>query len=296
MTRLVVSGYACLDHVLTLAGKPCAGRTTLVRERPLDAWPRAGGCVWFVARAAMARGAKVQPLSWVGDDALGAQWLAQLRSAGLDTEGVEQRANQRTALSVLAYQDDGGCACLFDPGSSFGAELGSAQRALLAQADWACVTVGPPRATEQLLQALPPQTQLVWAVKADAASVSPTLARALAARAMLICHSRDEAGFVELAMQGLARQPWRVETRGVEGVVLHGSDGSMALPCKAVDAPDPTGAGDCLVGGLLAALMANPVDLRAAVQAGMASVQQMLMNRMQFVQSPLQSMLGQEET
>ena len=87
-----------------------------------------------------------------------------------------------------------------------------------------------------------------------------------------------------------------METRGVEGVVLHGSDGSMALPCKAVDAPDPTGAGDCLVGGLLAALMANPVDLRAAVQAGMASVQQMLMNRMQFAQSPLQSMIGQEET
>ena len=144
------------------------------------------------------------PVSWIGDDAEGVAYRNGLEALGVRTDGIAVSPG-RTPICVLAYQPDGRCHCLYDPGLTASAELNERQRILVDGAEAICVTVGPTQATWETLRLARPGVALAWAVKADPRAVPPDLAAALAARADVVVFSR--------ARPSSPRKPSRPRTR-----------------------------------------------------------------------------------
>ena len=191
---IVVTGYASLDYAVRLDSAPEPDRTATILSRAAE-WPRLGGSPAYVAAALVVGGARdAAPISWVGDDAEGARYRDGVEAFGVRTDGIRVRPG-RTPICILAYQPDGRCHCLYDPGLTAEADLDEGQRALIAAAEAICVTVGPTKATWEALRLARPDAMLVWAVKADPRAVPPDLAAALAARADIVVFSQGEAGF-----------------------------------------------------------------------------------------------------
>ncbi|MDE2457092.1 MAG: hypothetical protein KGL43_26165 [Burkholderiales bacterium] len=279
MTEVAITGFASLDHVLALHGSPTPDATTIAR---CGAWPRLGGSPSYVALAlGSGDGLRAIPVSWIGDDAAGADYLAAMHGAGLAVEGIERIAGGATPKTVMAYTPDGDCYCLHDPGCSTDARLSEAQRAVVARADWVCVTIGPAQAGADVLRSMRPDAHLVWVVKNDAASLQPALMRALAERARVISHSAQEAAFVEGVLGEVPRRDdcLVVQTLGARGAVASWRGHGHAVSTQILDCRDPTGAGDSFVGGLVAALVRRPDDVAAALGAGIAAAYRLLESR-----------------
>jgi ribokinase len=267
---IVVIGYASLDYAVRLDRAPRADATATILSRAAE-WPRLGGSPAYVAAALVKAGVRgAVAISWVADDADGLRYRDGLARVGLSTEGVATRAG-RTPVCILAYQPDGACHCLYDPGLAEPLDLDERQRALLEAADWVCLTVGPEQATRHALAAARPEARVVWAVKADARAVPPDLAAAIAARADIVAFSRGEAEFVAKA-RGLAgvspRSQLLIETRGRAGVAIVSNSREEIFPADPLEADDATGAGDSFLGGFLAASIMNGAPPSDAVKAG----------------------------
>ncbi len=281
MTRVAVTGYASMDYAVRLDGPPLADRTVRIVQRSSDGWPRLGGSPSYVARALAGAGVKdAVPISWVGGDADGDHYIALLATAGLSTTGID-RAPGRTPISILAYQPDGGCACLFDKGLDDEPVLSPRQSELVASAGWVCLTVGPPAVSRAVLDVIGPEVRLVWAVKGDPKALTPELATAIAGRADVITYSQRERSFLEPILAAAGKRIGRilVETRGAEGAVVTSGKMNAEIACEPVTSSDTTGAGDTFVGGLIASLMRDSADPRRAVQAAMTSVTRLLVSR-----------------
>jgi ribokinase len=278
MTRFAIAGYASLDYIVNLDGALSADRTTLIRARP--DWGALGGSPSYVGRAMAAEGVSdVALISWVGADAEGDHYRALLRQARLDAEGVESRPGP-TPVAILAYQPDGGCVCMYDPGRGKGADISAAQRAIVAVADWVCVTVGPPAATRSILAAARPDARVVWAVKNDPGSMPADVVAALAARADVISCSRGEAAYVGEALSAApARARLLIETLGADGARASWQGGEATVGVERVDGANATGAGDSFIGGLIVGLAGNFEDPAAAMRRGAEAARRMLLER-----------------
>jgi ribokinase len=279
--RIVVTGYASLDFAVRLDRPPRADATATIVSRPRQ-WPRLGGSPAYVAAALIASGLEdVAPVSWVGDDADGVRYREALARAGVRSDGVSVRPG-RTPVCILAYQPDGGCHCLYDPGLVDPPELDETQRALIVAANCLCVTVGPAQATRDALSLARPDATVVWAVKADPRAVPPDLAVALMERADIVVFSRGEAAFVAeaFARTPSSRRPGvRVETLGRDGVAIMQARTRELFPVAPVETEDSTGAGDTFLGGFLGALIVGGESPREAVQAGIESARRLLASR-----------------
>jgi ribokinase len=278
---IVVTGYASLDYAVRLDSPPQPDRTATILARAAE-WPRLGGSPAYVTAALVAGGAlDAAPVSWVGDDAEGARYRNGLEALGVRTVGISVRPG-RTPICILAYQPDGRCHCLYDPGPTALSALDHRQRALLAEAEAICVTVGPTKATWDALRFAPLEATLVWAVKADPRAVPPDLAAALAARADIVVFSHNEGEFAAEAFAA-AEEPARgrisVETRGRNGVALMQNGAASVFPIDPVEVEDSTGAGDTFIGGFLAVWMKTR-DPEEAVRAGVGAARALLMSRM----------------
>ena len=276
--RVAVVGYASLDYVVRLDSAPAPDRTSTILSRAAQ-WPRLGGSPAYVAEALVAgAGAEAIPISWVGDDREGERYRASLAERGVSVSGVGVRPG-RTPICILAYEPDGGCHCLYDPGLRAAAELDEGQRALIAAAEAVCITVGPARATREALALAQASSPVAWVVKADPRAVPADLAAALAARADAIIFSQGETEFVDLAGgQAPARPCVRIETRGAREVAIRQNGGIHVVPVEAVETDDPTGAGDTFAGGFLAAWLSG-ADPHVAAKAGAATARAMLAGR-----------------
>jgi ribokinase len=193
-----------------------------------------------------------------------------LRLRGVETEGVRARLG-RTPICVLAYQPDGGCVCLYDPGLDPAPTLDDDQRALICAADVLCLTVGPTQATREALALARPEAKVVWAVKADPRATPPDLAAALIARADIVAYSRGEVGFVAAA-GATRRDAVRIETLGAEGVALFHAGAETRVAAEPISCEDATGAGDTWLGGFLAAYCVRNETLVASARSGGESV------------------------
>lgn len=280
---IAIIGYASLDHVAMLDSVPRPGRTSTILARPDRAWPRLGGSPAYVAGALAASGvANARPVSWIGDDDAGDAYLRQLRDGGVLIDAVARVPGARTPIAILAYDPDGGCCCLYDPGIPKDLTLTPAQREVIEAADWLCVTIGPTRATHAALDALRPDAKLAWVVKDDPRALPLDLAARLAARSDLICHSRAERGILKFALAtapGTRADCILIETLGGEGAVATCGGRSVTVPTSAFETPDPTGAGDTFAGGVIAALAKGEADLFVAVEAGHRAAAALLRGR-----------------
>lgn len=281
--RIVITGYASLDHVAMLDGSPRAGRTTTILDRPTQAWPRLGGSPAYMAAALTASGiASVAPLSWIGDDEQGETYRSQLAARAIAAGGIEIVQGARTPIAVLAYEPDGGCICLYHPGTPASQSLSARQRSMIKTAEWACVTIGPQAANEQVLTSLGAQTNLAWVVKNDPRAMPLDLAARYTERADLICHSAAEAGFLVDAMSaaGVSRPGQIViETHGRTGAEFRRDGKAVFVPAEPIQVNDPTGAGDTFAGGVLAALVRGETDPVEIVGCGHRAARAMLETR-----------------
>lgn len=271
MTKIAITGYASLDHVAILNGTPEAGRTTTILRRPSDAWPRLGGSPAYVAAALVVSGVPdAFPICWVGEDAEGADYRMRLTRSRIPDAGVTASAGLRTPVAVLAYEPDGGCICLYDPGSMEDLNFSERQRDLLSTSDWTCITIGPKLATETALRTVGQKTRLAWVVKHDPRAMPISLATRIAERCDLIITSKAERAFLDEAMAtATALRPGLIviETQGGSGALLRRDGKETFVDTPIIDVSDPTGAGDTFAGGVLAALVkgeCNPAEILMA--------------------------------
>jgi ribokinase len=274
--RIVVTGYASMDYAVRLDQPAAPDRTATILSRPRE-WPRLGGSPAYVCSALAAAGVRgASPVSWIGDDAQGVRYREELRLRGVATEGLRARPG-RTPVCILAYQPDGGCVCLYDPGLDPPIALDDGQRELILAADALCLTVGPAEATREALALVRADAKVVWAVKADSRATPPELAAALAWRADVIVHSRGEAGFVAQAVPRV--EAIRIETRGADGVAIFEGGEERHVAVEPLGVEDTTGAGDSWLGGFLAAYLVRGASLTEAARAGVESVRALLAGR-----------------
>jgi ribokinase len=279
----VVTGYASLDHVIVLDGEVRPGRTTTIVDRSVRSWPRLGGGPAYVALAVHAAtpGAAV-PLTFVGEDALGDGYRRELEAKGLSAAGTVSVRGARTPIAVLAYDQAGDCACLYDPGLPSGVDLDQGQRHLLAAADWICVTIGPPAVTDSVLGLIRDDQKLAWVVKNDPKAITPQQSAALYRRADLVFCNAAERLMLDEAQAGDVRpRPGRIviETQGRRGAIFHRGGESRLVPAEPVEVTDPTGAGDTFAGGVIAAILKGETDLEAIGRAGHAAARALLLER-----------------
>jgi len=284
VTRIAITGYASLDHVAVLNGTPRAGRTTTILRRPDDAWPRLGGSPAYVAAALVASGVPdAFPICWVGEDAEGADYRMRLAGEKIPEAGVVASSRLRTPVAILAYEPDGGCICLYDPGSIEDLNFSERQHDLLSTSDWTCITIGPRLATETALMTVGHKARLAWVVKHDPRSMPISLAARIAERSDLIITSKAERAFLDEAMaKASTSRPGLIviETQGGSGALLKRDGKETFVETSIIDVSDPTGAGDTFAGGVLAALVKGESDPAEILTAGHRAAAVLLSTRL----------------
>jgi ribokinase len=283
MTKIVVIGYASIDHVVQLNGPPAPNRTTIIASRPAKSWPQLGGSPPYIVGAMLRAGFKSAVIiTWVGKDEQGSWYIQAMDEAGLPTEGVARTLPGRSPVCIMAYDPTGASYCLYEAANSRGITLDAGQLEVIRSADWICLCAQPHTASRSALARLKPNQKLIWAVKGDPDAFPPDLRRDLAARADLIVHSRGERPFVEPALgEAGPGRPGRiiVETRGPEGAQITIGGKTTFVPTEKIAVADPTGAGDTFLGGLIASLIQKPDDPVAAIHAGETAARTMLTER-----------------
>ena len=283
MSRIAITGYASLDHVIVLDGDIRPGRTTTILSRPVRSWPRLGGGPAYVALAVHAGhpGAAI-PVSWIGGDELGENYVRQLADRGISGAGLAIVGGGRTPVSVLAYDQAGDCACLYDPGLPDDIGLDAAQRHLIEGSDWVGITIGPLAVTDQVLGLLRDDQKLAWVVKNDPKAITPQQSAALYERADLVfCNGRERAFLEEARAAGRNPRAGQVivETQGSRGALFLRGEESRFVAAEPVEVADPTGAGDTFAGGVIAAIMKGETDLDVIGRAGNAAARALLIDR-----------------
>lgn len=286
---LVVSGYASVDFALQLAPFQGVDATTQIRSRA-DEWPRFGG-IAHVTRAAAKCAAEdltVAALSWVGADESGSAWTASVVAGGADARGVA-RLGTRSPNAYLLYPEGDGTICLFDPGDCHSEGLTPEQRDLLREATTVVITIGPERATRELLDEISDDCTVMWVLKQDPDSLPDDLAQRLAARASVITLSEGEGSYLAGIAATAAAGTSIVVTRGAAGSELRlvTPDATLetigSVPAQPVRGVDTTGAGDTFSGTLAARIAAStqrdPATLLAHITAASAATAQMLASR-----------------
>jgi ribokinase len=270
---IVVFGSINIDLLFSLPVLPQAGETVLgdsYRTAP-------GGKGANQAVAAARDGARVAIYGRVGRDAFGRMARESLASAGIDTS------------SVVEGDAPTGCAavCVDGEGRNLIAVASGANRDLRATD----VPDGVLTADTTLVLQMeaPPEEVAILAKRAKARgarvilNLAPALtlpAEAFAAIDVLIANEGEAATLAAGDPPELARRlatqfdNFVVVTLGGSGVVAAGLDEAWAVDALAVRPVDTTGAGDCFIGVLAAALdrgAALPNALhRASVAAGLA--------------------------
>lgn len=238
-------------------------------------------------------GVPVRLLGMVGQDAFGDQLLARLHGAGVDTRGI-MRSAAPTAATVALVNTDGNRLFLHRPGSS-----GEAFRAPVeftpglvdgvSHYHLANVFALPsmrPHAAETLRRArsaaLTTSLDAGWDARGrwledlgpclphvDILFVNESEARMLS--------GLDGVAQAAAALQRLGAQVVVVKL-GAAGCAVYSASGEFHVPGFEVAAVDTTGAGDCFVGGYIAAVcrdLPHEEAARFANAAGALSVQKL---------------------
>lgn len=273
MSSLCVTGYASLDYVLNLAS-PISSDQTSQATRVSDAWPRLGGCPTYISIAASQNDAVATPITWVGIDQQGQQFLAALAQTNACTDGVAIVAEASSPTAVMLYQPDGSCACVYDPGLAGQETLTTAQEDIIASASHLCISVGPPHLIAPTLALRTSSSRLYWAVKNDPTCFTPEICEDLCENADVIFCSASERDMIG------ATSAIVVQTLGTKGVQIEENGTCITLPVTALETHDTTGAGDSFAGGYIAAEIAGLSTAQEAAQVGIDTVSRLLRNRL----------------
>lgn len=263
---IAVVGYASVDRTLHLDRLPAPGVTARVLSAALDGSLRPGGIGHTVVALAAGIDDEIVPVCAVGDDEPGGAFSAALAEAGCRIDGIVALPG-RSPTAKLLHDQDGGTACLFDPGVEW-TGLSTRQRDLVTTADAVVVMIGPPAVMRDTVTAAPSEARLAWVVKNDPAALLPDVVAGLGERADIIFHNVAESPVVE-RLTGDTPILVRTDGAGPVTVMSYGSARSYAIE-RLSTMDNPTGAGDAFAGGYLAAWLGSS-DEAACVAAGAAA-------------------------
>jgi ribokinase len=281
---VLVVGSVNVDLVVHAERLPARGET--VAGGRLE---RAGGGKGANQAVAAARaGAAVALVGAVGDDDLGADALAALRSEGVDVAAVRRIAGVATGVALIVVDGAGDNQIAVASGANHEVSGDDVRAAVAAALRGGGHDLRPARRPGCVLTGLELLGGPVLAaarIAADAGCplvVNPAPARPLEPALLelrpILTPNRHEA--VELTGEdgpeaaGLALAARTgapvVVTLGEHGALVVDGDGPARVPAPAVRAVDTTGAGDAF-NGALAAELARGRELRAAVEEAVAA-------------------------
>ena len=275
----VAYGYATQDYVLEMAEKFHGTGTKKIEQIPVSGWPRSGGAAIYASRQLVLAGIDAAPITWVGSDEAGMEYLSECNRLAITIDGVEKVAS-KSALCLLIYQPDGTYGCLFDPGPQGKEVLTKKQQDLIRCADLVVIAIGPPARTLQVLELIRPNATVAWIAKDDAEHYSPEVRGRCATRANFIFCNAGERVFVdEASRRPTVRRQVVFETRGSAGVLVDTGDSQFILDTMHIETSDTTGAGDTFAGATMAAILRGEKDLEAAAKSGIVAASKLLVER-----------------
>lgn len=249
-------GSANVDIVARAPHHPATGETVL--GTTLSFVPGGKGANQAVAASRL--GAPVELVARVGSDTF-ADWLLQfLANERVGTAGVARHPNAATGTAVVVVDGDGDNTVVVVPGANHA----------LTEADVADVAVGD---GDVMLAQFELRLEVVHAALARGAAagawtiLNPAPPQAVSDELLLtlpdvLVVNRGELSFfagttdVEAGLRALRRRSEQmvVATLGADGVAALIDDELLRVPGHHVSVVDTTGAGDCFVGALAAAL------------------------------------------
>jgi ribokinase len=267
---IVVFGSVNVDLIFDVPSLPAAGETVLA-----PAYIQAfGGKGANQAVAAARDGANVVFAGCVGSDALGAEVRSALKAEGIDVSALA-KVDGPTGLASIAV----------DPNGANQIVVGSAANAF-ARADLVSDETLATASMVVLQMEVPPAETAAVIEKAKAAGLRVLLNLAPAGALpedtlrdvdTLVVNEVESAALASRfgvdGAAGLAERLGRtvIETRGADGIFAYARGRGMHVPAMTVEVKDTTGAGDCFV-GVLAAALDKGENLEAAIErAGAAA-------------------------
>ncbi|MBN9104400.1 MAG: carbohydrate kinase family protein [Propionibacteriaceae bacterium] len=277
MARIVGLGTLAMDVLVGVDRLPGRDGFAVVTSRAF----LPGGSGTNVICQAARLGADCAFLGKVGDDALGAQILASLRSEGVDVSGMRTLAGGTSLSTTVVVDAAGDRFILLDLGDAFAAftadevDLAAIEAADvfytdLAPRDAALAGVHAARRAGvpvvfgletglDTMRGLGVTTEDILDVAADAVIFLPC--REGLADLAGSDDLEDGLRFLESRCHGVA-----VVTLGGDGVVAVAGGERIRIPGTPVAAVDTTGAGDAFAGALLASCYVDGLDLPDALR------------------------------
>lgn len=268
--RVMVVGSVNIDTTTVVDHLPRPGETIVARERHVGL----GGKGANQALAAGAAGASVRLVATIGTDLAGASARARLAARGIDVRSVALVDAPTGEASIVVDASTGENMIVVEPGAN--AQLHVAVAAM--EPSRGAVVVTQLEARPDLVAEIVERARSVGASSlVNAAPALSPVDSLLGADVVVV----NELELTELVGAGSPFEQVRrwaafgggsiVATLGAAGAVwcTRGADAGH-VPAPQVDVVDTTGAGDCFVGWLAAAL-AGGVELAAATATAVAA-------------------------
>ena len=274
MGRVVVLGSINSDLVVRVPRLPRPGETVLGGEFAVHGGGKGANQAIAAARA----GAAVAMAGCLGDDAYGAERLADLRRAGIDVTHVQQLPGIASGVALIGVDAAGQNSIMVAAGANGRVTAAMVETLPLAPGDVLLAQLELPLPV--VAAGLNAARRAGALVVLNAAPLHPAVGDLLAGVDVLVVNEVEAADLLgqaaarinEAALAALAgRGPTSVVvTLGADGVAFWEGGTMRHLPALPVTPVDTTGAGDAFC-GVLAAGLAAGLDLAAAVGRGVVA-------------------------
>lgn len=259
VSEIVVVGSLNLDTTVRVPRLPVPGETIL----GLGHFEDTGGKGGNQAVAAARLGRDVAMIGMVGNDDAGRRLRSSLTADGVDTDGVIELDSVRSGIAVITVDEDGENMIVVDPGANgaFDASSFASQARLVRNASVVLLQLEIP--LETVAAAVQVAEGTVVLNPAPAADLDRSLLELVD---VFVPNATELARFAGGSVPGAPDEAITqaqsldgpravVVTLGSAGAVVVTGDASEHVPAPAVDAVDPTAAGDAFCGGLADALV-----------------------------------------
>ena len=274
MGRVLVLGSINSDLVVRLPRLPRPGETVLGGEFAVYGGGKGANQAIAAARA----GAAVAMVGCVGDDAYGADRLADLQRERIDVTGVRRLTGVASGVALIGVDAAGENYILVASGANARATAAMADGLAFAPGDVLLMQLELPMAV--VAAGLAAARRAGTPTILNAAPVNPEAAALLPGVDLLIVNEIEAADLlgepapafdVPTLRRLTALGPRRVVvTLGGDGVALWDGERATHLPALPVTPVDTTGAGDAFC-GVLAAGLAGGLDLAGAARRGVVA-------------------------
>ncbi len=279
MATLTVLGSINVDHLLQVDQFPRPGQTLTANQYDIVA----GGKGANQAVAAARLGAQTTMIGCVGEDAIGAQMVAQFAADGINTVTIDTVSGQNTGLAMIYVDSKGENHIGIWPGANAALSPERVQRhhQHIADADLLLLQLETPIESLELAARLAreagttvvlnpaPARDLPDALlrHVDILTPNETEAEQLTGIAIDTLEDADRAARALHQRFGIRTV---MITLGKRGVWLSEAGEGRQIPGFVVEAVDTTAAGDTFNGGMVTALLEGQ-SLEAAVRFGQAA-------------------------